>query len=79
MWYRTGVICTECLLIFGFIFGSYIFQGLNTLRTLKKQAIPLHSSAYLGIVTRRIYEIQYKYNEQWSSTPLSRVQKVKTY
>ena len=39
VWYRAGVVCTECLLIFGtysigFIFGSYIFHGLNTLRKL---------------------------------------------
>ena len=36
VWYRPGVVCTECLLIFsiysiGFILGSYIFYGLNTL------------------------------------------------
>ena len=36
VWYRAGVVCTECLLIFGtysigFILGSYIFHGLNTL------------------------------------------------
>ena len=36
VWYRAGVVCTECLLIFGtysvgFILGSYIFYGLNTL------------------------------------------------
>ena len=36
VWYRAGVICIECLLIFGkylvgFILGSYIFYGLNTL------------------------------------------------
>ena len=36
VWYKAGVVCTECLLIFGtysagFILGSYIFQGLNTL------------------------------------------------
>ena len=36
LWYRAGVVCTECLLIFGtysvgFILGSYIFHGLNTL------------------------------------------------
>ena len=36
VWYRAGVVCTECLLIFdtysvGFIIGSYIFHGLNTL------------------------------------------------
>ena len=36
VWYRAGVDCTECLLIFGtysvgFILGSYIFHGLNTL------------------------------------------------
>ena len=35
-WYRAGVVCTECLLIcgtylIGFILGSYIFHGLNTL------------------------------------------------
>ena len=39
VWYRAGVVCTECLLIFGtysigFILGSYIFHGLNTLRKL---------------------------------------------
>ena len=39
MWYRAGVVCTECLVIFGtysvgFILGSYIFYGLNTLRKL---------------------------------------------
>ena len=39
VWYRAGVVCTECLLIFGtysvgFILGSYIFYGLNTLRKL---------------------------------------------
>ena len=37
VWYRTGVVCIECLLIFGtysvgFILGSYIFHGLSTLR-----------------------------------------------
>ena len=37
MCYRAGVVCTECLLMFatysiGFILGSYIFHGLNTLR-----------------------------------------------
>ena len=36
VWYRAGVACIECLLIFGtysvgFILGSYIFHGLNTL------------------------------------------------
>ena len=36
VWYRAGVVCIECLLIFGtysagFILGSYIFYGLNTL------------------------------------------------
>ena len=36
VWYRAGVVCTKCLLIFGtysvgFILGSYIFHGLNTL------------------------------------------------
>ena len=36
VWYRAGVVCTECLQIFGtysigFILGSYIFHGLNTL------------------------------------------------
>ena len=35
LWYRAGVVCTECLLIFGtysvgFILGSYISHGLNT-------------------------------------------------
>ena len=39
VWYRAGVVCTECLLIFGtysvgFIIGFYIFYGLNTLRKL---------------------------------------------
>ena len=39
VWYRAGVVCTECLLIFGtysvgLILGSYIFHGLNTLRKL---------------------------------------------
>ena len=39
VWYRAGVVCTKCLLIFGtysvgFILGSYIFYGLNTLRKL---------------------------------------------
>ena len=39
VWYRAGVVCTECLLIFGtysvgFILGSYIFYELNTLRKL---------------------------------------------
>ena len=37
MWYRAGVICTECLLIFGTYsigIGSYIFHGLNTFRKL---------------------------------------------
>ena len=36
VWYRAGVVCTECLLIFGtysigFVLGFYIFHGLNTL------------------------------------------------
>ena len=36
VWYRAGVVFTECLLIVstysvGFILGSYIFHGLNTL------------------------------------------------
>ena len=36
MWYRAGVVCNECLLIFGtysicFVLGSYIFHELNTL------------------------------------------------
>ena len=36
VWYRAGVVCTECLLIFGtysigFVLGSYIFRGLKTL------------------------------------------------
>ena len=36
VWYRAGVVCTERLLIFGtysvgFILGSYMFHGLNTL------------------------------------------------
>ena len=39
VWYRAGVACIECLLNFGtysvgFILGSYIFHGLNTLRKL---------------------------------------------
>ena len=39
VWYRAGVVCTECLLSFGtysfgFMFGSYIFHGLNTLQKL---------------------------------------------
>ena len=39
VWNRAGVVCVECLLIFGtysvgFILGSYIFHGLNTLRKL---------------------------------------------
>ena len=39
VWYRAGVVCTEYLLIFGtysigFVLGSYIFHGLNTLRKL---------------------------------------------
>ena len=38
VWYR-AVVCTECLMIFGtyslgFILGSYIFHGLNTLPKL---------------------------------------------
>ena len=37
VWYRVGVVCTECLLIFAtysidFVLGSYIFHGLNTLQ-----------------------------------------------
>ena len=37
--WRAGVVCIECLLIFGtylvgLILGSYIFYGLNTLRKL---------------------------------------------
>ena len=37
VWYRAGVVCTECSLIFGtysigFILGSYIFHGFNALR-----------------------------------------------
>ena len=36
VWYRAGVVCTNFLLIsgtylVGFILGSYIFHGLNTL------------------------------------------------
>ena len=36
VWYRAGVVCIECLMIFGtysvgFILGSYIFHGLNIL------------------------------------------------
>ena len=36
VWCRAGVVCIECLLLFGtysvgFILGSYIFHGLNTL------------------------------------------------
>ena len=39
VWYRAGVVYTEYLLIFGtysigFILGSYLFHGLNTLRKL---------------------------------------------
>ena len=39
VWYRAGVVYTECLLIFGTYsvgctLGSYIFHGLNTLRKL---------------------------------------------
>ena len=39
VWYRAGVVCTEYFLIFGtysidFVLGSYISQGLNTLRKL---------------------------------------------
>ena len=39
VWYRAGVVCTECLLIFGtysigFVLDSYIFHGLNTLQKL---------------------------------------------
>ena len=39
VWHRAGVVCTECLQIFGtysigFVLGSYIFHGLNTLRKL---------------------------------------------
>ena len=39
VWYRAGVVCTECLLIYGtysigFILGSYIFHGLNTFRKI---------------------------------------------
>ena len=39
VWYRAGVVCTECLPIFGtysvgFILGSYIFYGLNSLQKL---------------------------------------------
>ena len=39
VWYRAGMVCTDCLLIFGtysivFVLGSYIFHGLNTLRKL---------------------------------------------
>ena len=39
VWFRAGVVCTKCLLIFGtysvgLILGSYIFHGLNTLRKL---------------------------------------------
>ena len=39
VWYRAGVVCIKCLLIFGiylvgYILGSYIFHGLNTLRKL---------------------------------------------
>ena len=39
VWYRAGVVCSECLLIFGtysigFVLGSYIYHGLNTLRKL---------------------------------------------
>ena len=39
VWYRAGVVCIKCLLIFGTysvgcILGSYIFHGLNTFRKL---------------------------------------------
>ena len=39
VWYRAGVVCIECLLIFGtysigFVLGSYIFHRWNTLRKL---------------------------------------------
>ena len=39
VWYRAGVVCIKCLLIFGtysvrYILGSYIFDGLNTLQKL---------------------------------------------
>ena len=39
VWYRAGVVCIECLLIFGtysvgFILGSYISHGLNTFQKL---------------------------------------------
>ena len=39
VWYRVGVVCIKCLLIFGTysvgcILGSYIFHGLNILRKL---------------------------------------------
>ena len=39
VWYRAGVVCIECLLMFGTysvgcILGSYIFHGLNTLQKL---------------------------------------------
>ena len=39
VWYRAGVVCIECLLIFGtysvgFIAGSYIFHELNALQKL---------------------------------------------
>ena len=58
VWYRAGVVCTECLLIFGtysvgFILGSYIFYRLNTLRKLKKRVVPFQSSVYFGIVMGR--------------------------
>ena len=47
-WYRAGVVCAECLPIFGtysigFILGSDIFHGLNALRKLKsKQSLSIH-------------------------------------
>ena len=39
VWHRAGVVCAECLLIFGtysigFVLGSYIFHGLDTLLKL---------------------------------------------
>ena len=45
VWYRAGVVCTECLPIFGtysigFISGSNVFHGLNTFWKLLKASKP---------------------------------------
>ena len=48
VWYRAGVACTECLLIFdtylvGFILSSYIFHRLNIFGNYKsKQSLGIH-------------------------------------